>query len=112
MHPLLKISGGPASVTIPQSMTFNKDNTGYKQLTLTCNANDVNPTGDLLTYSWTGRCQGNTGSTCTFWPRPPGDDGMEVTCTVTSSYNNNQQRSYTYQLNLNCESSGVLQVTY
>ena len=46
------------------------------QVTLTCNANDVNPTGD----------------------------GMEVTCTVTNSYNNNQQRSHTYQLNLNCES--------
>ena len=81
------------------------------QVTLTCNANDVNPTGDLLTYSWTGRCQGNTGSTCTFRPRAPGDDGMEVTCTVTNSYNNNQQRSHTYQLNLNCESSRVLRVT-
>ena len=104
-HSPLTIPGGPASVTIPQSTTFDTDSTGSKQLTLTCNANDVNPTGDLLTYSWTGRCQGNAGSTCTFRPRPPGDDGMEVTCTVTNSYNNNQQRSNTYQLNLNCESS-------
>ena len=110
-HSLLTIPGGPASVTIPQSTTFDTDNTGSKQLTLTCNANDVNPAGDLLTYSWTGRCQGNTESTCTFRPRIPGDDGMEVTCTVTNSYNNNQQRSHTYQLNLNCESSRLLRVT-
>ena len=103
-HPRLKIPGGPASVTIPQNTTFDTDTTGSKQLILTCNAYDVNPIGDLLTYSWAGRCRGNKGNTCTFRPRPPSDDGMEVTCAVTNSYNNNQQRSYTYHLNLNCES--------
>ena len=103
----LKIPGGPASVTIPQNTTFDTDSTGSKQLTLTCDVNDVNPTGDLLTYSWTDRCHGNTGSTCTFQPSLSDDDGMKVTCTVTNMYNNNQQRNYTYQLNLNCKSQGV-----
>ena len=103
--------GGPANVTIPQGTTFDTDSTGSKQLNLTCNANDVNPTGDLLAYSWTGLCSGITGNTCSFRPRPPGDDGMGVTCIVTNSYNNNQQRSHTYQLNLNCESSRLLRVT-
>ncbi|KAK7485547.1 hypothetical protein BaRGS_00023235, partial [Batillaria attramentaria] len=96
----VRMAWGPNSVSIPQSGTFDTDSSGSRDLSLSCNATDVNPSTNL-TYSWTGRCQGNTGSTCRFQPKPSGDDGMVVGCTVTNPYNNNQQRQGSYTLDLN-----------
>ncbi|KAK7460338.1 hypothetical protein BaRGS_00038896, partial [Batillaria attramentaria] len=59
---------------------------GSIQLTLTCQASDVNPPD--LRYTWFGTgvvCDGgNTGSTCSFRPQPLWDDGKDVTCRATN----------------------------
>ncbi|KAK7485542.1 hypothetical protein BaRGS_00023230, partial [Batillaria attramentaria] len=95
----VRVAWGPDNVNIPGSRTFDTDSTGSRDLSLSCDATDVNPSTNL-TYSWTGRCQGNTGSTCRFQPQPPDDDKMEVRCTVTNPYNNNHQRQGSYTLDL------------
>ncbi|KAK7454698.1 hypothetical protein BaRGS_00039544, partial [Batillaria attramentaria] len=74
-----KVAWGPSGVRIPQDRTFTTDITGSRELDLTCNPQTLNPGADLMTYSWTGRCQDNTDRTCTIQPRPPGDDGLVTT---------------------------------
>ncbi|KAK7485519.1 hypothetical protein BaRGS_00023207, partial [Batillaria attramentaria] len=99
----VRVAWGPNNMSIPPSRRFDTDSSGSRDLSLSCNATDVNPSMNL-TYSWTGRCQGNTGSTCRLQPKPSGDDGMVVGCTVTNPYNNNQQRQGSYTLDLKCKS--------
>ncbi|KAK7454702.1 hypothetical protein BaRGS_00039548, partial [Batillaria attramentaria] len=104
-----KVAWGPSDVSIPQDRTFTTDITGSRDLDLTCNPQTLNPGADLMTFSWTGRCQDNTGRTCTIQPRPPGDDGLVTTypplvAPVIRGYNHPLYAGD--DLTLTCEVSG------
>ncbi|KAK7488000.1 hypothetical protein BaRGS_00020745, partial [Batillaria attramentaria] len=80
---VMQVAYGPMdeTVTILGPDVFPTD--GSKNLTLTCEATEVNP---IPEFSWSGAIcdEGNNGRTCTFRPEAPGDDGKRVSCRVTN----------------------------
>ncbi|KAL8588595.1 hypothetical protein ACOMHN_034049 [Nucella lapillus] len=92
---------GPDTVSIDENTPFYTDTAGSKVMTLTCWANEVNPSS-ALTYSWNVLCYDKQQSTCTFKPRPGpnGDDNTVITCTVTNSKNSIKQRQKSVTLDI------------
>ena len=92
------LAGGPDTFIAAQmwSVTFDSDNTERREMTLVCRTGDFNP-ASALTYSWTGRCQGNMGSTCHLGPHAPDNDTTFVTCAVINLHNA-QRWSNTFDL--------------
>ncbi|KAL8611566.1 hypothetical protein ACOMHN_061827 [Nucella lapillus] len=95
------VAWGPGTVSIDGNTLFYTDTTGSKVMTLTCEANKVNPSS-ALTYNWDVLCDDKQQNTCTFRPRPGpnGDDNTVITCTVTNSKNNNKQRQKSVTLDI------------
>ncbi|KAL8608865.1 hypothetical protein ACOMHN_063940 [Nucella lapillus] len=87
------VAWGPDTVSIEGNTSFYTDTIGSNVMTLTCLANEVNPSS-ALTYNWDVLCDEKQQSNCTFRvrPGPNGDDNTVITCTVTNSKNNNNQR--------------------
>ncbi|KAL8608864.1 hypothetical protein ACOMHN_063939 [Nucella lapillus] len=97
------VAWGPDTVSIDGNTSFYTDTIGSKVMTLTCQANEVNPSS-ALTYNWDVLCDEKQQSNCTFRPRsgpndpPPSDpqisgyvngqvlyegDNLTLTCAVT-----------------------------
>ncbi|KAK7499767.1 hypothetical protein BaRGS_00009108 [Batillaria attramentaria] len=87
-----RVAYGPDSVEIQQRQLFDAD--GSPHVIVTCVVTGVNPlTSDMIT--WGGLCQGQQGLTCTV---TSGDDGKEVTCTVTNPANDGHSATSTVAL--------------
>ncbi|XP_076455418.1 tolloid-like protein 2 [Babylonia areolata] len=70
------------SVVVATTDTQPFDTNGNSEMTLTC---DPDEAVDVVSHVWSVACARQKESVCIFKPRPPQDDGENVTCTITSS---------------------------
>ncbi|XP_076438269.1 uncharacterized protein LOC143277372 [Babylonia areolata] len=95
----IQVAYGPTRADLPDPPVYELHPTqsNNQPLTLTCSAVGVNPGA---TYSWSGsRCDGTTGSTCSFVPTQ-GDNGGDISCTAVNTITNVRKTSDTRTLRI------------